>query len=62
MGMLQRREKGFRTVRASFFPENEASKRVMEKCGMTFERFSEKELTYLDIERDLVYYSIKNEQ
>ena len=48
-------EKGFRTVRASFFPENEASKRVMEKCGMTFERFSEKELTYLDIERDLVY-------
>ena len=48
---------GVRTVRASFFPGNDASRRVMEKCGMTFERFSGKELTYLGIERDLIYYS-----
>ena len=27
-------EKGFKTIYASFFPENIASKTVMEKCGM----------------------------
>ena len=37
------REKGMRTVYASFFTGNDASRRVMEKCGMTFDRFSEKE-------------------
>ena len=51
-------EKGFRTVYASFFTGNDASRRVMEKCGMTFHHFSEKELTYQDKERDLIYYSI----
>ncbi|MBP5230956.1 MAG: GNAT family N-acetyltransferase [Clostridia bacterium] len=51
-------ENGFRTVFASFFTGNEASKRVMEKCGMRYSRFSEKELTYLDVERDLTYYEI----
>ena len=51
-------EKGFRTVYASFFRGNEASKRVMEKCGMRFSHLSEKELTYLGIERDLIYYRI----
>ena len=50
-------EKGFRTVEASFFTGNEASRRVMEKCGMTYSRFSEKELFYLGVERDLTYYS-----
>jgi hypothetical protein len=30
----------------------------MEKCGMTYDHFSEKELTYLGIERDLTYYAI----
>ena len=54
-------EKGFRTVYASFFTGNEASKRVMEKCGMTYDRFSEKELTYLGVERDLIYYVIHKE-
>ncbi|MBO7150558.1 MAG: GNAT family N-acetyltransferase, partial [Clostridia bacterium] len=49
-------EKGFDKVYASFFVGNEASKRVMEKCGMTYDRFSPKELTYLDKERDLIYY------
>ena len=38
----------FKTVYASFFPENIASKRVMEKCGMHFDHLNEKELTYLD--------------
>lgn len=55
-------EKGLKKISASFFTGNEASKRVMEKCGMKLERFSEKELTYLDIERDLTYYSITKEE
>ena len=52
------REKGMRTVYASFFTGNEASRHVMEKCGMTYNHVSEKELTYLGIERDLTYYAI----
>lgn len=48
----------FRTVYASFFPENTASKRVMEKCGMVYSHTIEKEFTYLGIERDLIYYKI----
>ena len=47
-----------RTVYASFFTGNDASRRVMEKCGMTYDHFSEKELTYLGVERDLMYYAI----
>ena len=31
---------------------------IPEKCGMTYDHFSEKELTYLGIERDLTYYAI----
>ncbi len=52
------KEEGFETVCASFFTGNDASRRVMEKCGMRFSRFSEKEFRYLGIERDLTYYSI----
>ncbi len=52
------REKGMQTVYASFFTGNDASRRVMEKCGMSYDHFSEKELTYLDVERDLTYYAI----
>ena len=52
------REKGLHTVYASFFSGNDASRRVMEKCGMSFSRLSEKELTYLGVERDLVYYAV----
>ena len=55
-------EKGFETVTASFFTGNDASKRVMEKCGMTYSRFSPKELSYLGTERDLTYYSITREE
>ncbi len=51
-------EKGMRRVRASYFTGNDASRRVMEKCGMTFERFSERELEYLGEMRDLTYYAI----
>lgn len=51
---------GMRTVYASFFPENTASKHVMEKCGMVFSHINEKELTYLDKERDLVYFVRNN--
>ena len=54
-------EKGFHTVTASFFPGNDASRRVMEKCGMKYCRTSEKELTYLGAERDLIYYIIDKE-
>ena len=46
------------TVYASFFTGNDASRRVMEKCGMAYDHFSEKELTYLGVERDLTYYAI----
>ena len=55
-------EKGFGKVYASYFPENIASRRVMEKCGMKYDRYSEKELMYLGKERDLVYYAIEREQ
>ncbi len=51
-------ERGCHTICASCFPGNDASRRVMEKCGMTFDHFSEKELTYLGVERDLTYYAI----
>ena len=54
-------EKGFQTVYASFFPGNSASRRVMEKCGMHYDRFSEKELSYLGAERDLIYYRISRD-
>ena len=54
-------EKGLRTVYASFFAGNDASRRVMEKCGMVYSRFSEKELSYLGVERDLIYYVIRKE-
>ena len=54
-------EKGMKTVRASFFAGNNASRRVMEKNGMSFSRISEKELTYLGVERDLTYYEIHKE-
>lgn len=50
---------GFSTVFASFFPENTSSKRVMEKCGMTYSHTNEKEFEYLGKERDLIYYKIQ---
>ena len=52
-------EKGYRSVRACFFVGNEASRRVMEKCGMRFSRYAEKEISYLGRERDVIYYEIR---
>ena len=49
----------FKTIYASFFPNNIKSKRVMEKCKMTYSHTNLKELTYLGKERDLIYYKIE---
>ena len=51
-------EKGMKRVCASYFIGNDASRRVMEKCGMTYLRFSENEFEYLGKPRDLAYYAI----
>ena len=56
------REKGMNTVYASFFTGNDASRRVMEKCGMHYSHFVENELTYLDVPRDLTYYKITKDE
>lgn len=52
-------EKGMKTVTASNFTGNDASRRVMEKCGMTYSRFSEREFEYRGEMRDLTYYAIE---
>ena len=56
------REKGMNTLYASFFTGNDASRRVMEKCGMHYSHFVENELTYLDVPRDLTYYKITKDE
>ena len=43
---------------ASYFINNLASKRVMEKAGMVYSHTVLKEVTYLDKERDTIYYKI----
>ncbi len=53
-------EKEMKTVYASFFTGNNASRRVMEKCGMHYSHIVENELTYLGISRDLTYYVIND--
>ena len=55
-------EKGMQTVTASYFTGNDASRRVMEKCGMTYQRFSPKEFEYLGVLRDLTYYAIERKE
>ena len=55
-------EKNFQKVYASFFTGNEASRRVMEKCGMVYSHFAPNEMTYLGIGRDLTYYVITKSQ
>ncbi|MBR4906701.1 MAG: GNAT family N-acetyltransferase [Clostridia bacterium] len=54
-------EKGMQTVTASYFTGNDASRRVMEKCGMTYQRFSPQEFEYLGEPHDLTYYAIDRE-
>lgn len=51
-------EKGYKTVYASYFAINLASKRVMEKLGMVYSHTVMNELTYLGIERDAIYYKM----
>ena len=55
-------EKGMKTVTASYFTGNDASRRVMEKCGMQYLRFSPQEFEYLGKPRDLTYYAIDQAQ
>ena len=50
------------TVYASFFTNNLASKRVMEKLGMTFSHTNIEELEYLGVKRDLIYYKISKKE
>lgn len=50
------------TVYASFFTNNLASKRVMEKLGMTYSHTNIEELEYLGVKRDLIYYKITKKE
>lgn len=52
------RENLYDTVFASFFPENIASRHVMEKCGMVYSHTCLHEFVYLGKPRDLIYYRI----
>ena len=51
----------FEVILASFFTNNLASKRVMEKVGMTYSHIVYNELEYLGISRDLIYYKIERD-
>ena len=51
----------YRTILASFFTNNLASKRVMEKVGMVYSHTNIGELEYQGILRDLVYYKTISE-
>ena len=55
-------EKGFERIYASFFTGNEASRRVMEKCGLVYDRFVGHELEYLGKARDVIYYVIDRDR
>ena len=50
---------GLKKIYASFFTGNDASQKIMEKCGMKYDHFNEKEFEYLGVERDLTYYAIE---
>ena len=52
-------ELGYNKVYASYFTGNDASKKVMEKCGMKYDHFSEKEMEYQGVLKDLTYYVIE---
>lgn len=45
-------------IQASYFKGNDASKRVMEKCGMKYSHITHDELAHLGDHRDLIYYKI----
>lgn len=50
-------EQGFETVVAGAFSENPASLRVMEKCGMTHQTYTD-EIEYRGVTHTCVYYAI----
>ena len=51
-------ERGFATVLAGAFAENPASLRVMEKCGMTRQDYTD-EIEYRGITHTCIYYAAK---
>ena len=51
-------ENGFETVLAGAFAENPASLRVMEKCGMTRQDYTD-EIEYRGITHTCIYYAAK---
>ena len=50
---------GFTTVLAGAFSENAASMRVMEKCGMTRQDYTE-DIDYRGVTHTCIYYGIQN--
>lgn len=52
--------KDIKTIYASYFEGNLASKRVMEKCNMIYSHTNYNELEYLGKSRNLIYYKINN--
>ena len=52
-------ERRFVKLYASFFVGNDASKRVMEKCGMKYDRYEKKAIEYHGKKQDLTYYVIE---
>lgn len=53
-------ERGFATVLAGAFAENPASLRVMEKCGMTRQSYTD-EIEYRGLTHTCIYYAIIKE-
>ena len=54
-------EHGFETVVAGAFIENPASLRVMEKCGMTKQNYTD-EIEYRGVTHTCIYYAVSNHQ
>ena len=54
-------EKDVRRINCGFFRENLASERVMQKCGMHFYEAREKEVSYLNEWKDVIYYCKEGE-
>ena len=52
-------EHGFTAVLAGAFSENAASMRVMEKCGMTRQDYTE-DIDYRGVTHTCIYYAIQN--
>ena len=55
-------ERDIKEIRASYFVGNDASKNVMEKCGMKYLKEEKNELEYLGKMRDLIYYVIRRDE